>query len=311
MDYLILFIALALTSATFSINKIYQKKYTGGLRDIFFYSFVSGISNIVFFILLGLGLYGRLPEFSVFSLVMATALAVVSTLSVLVGLIIMKYGPMSVYSVFMMLGGMILPYLFGLTFLDETISPARVVGILVLICALPFSAASPAKKSEAEAKKTVSSKFYYILCIFIFLLNGATSIISKTHSVNVSAVPAASFIVYANIWGVLINGAAYFIFAPRMIKSEKSENADKQGAKPSKLNAILTIVICSVVGGIGSLIFLTSAKTVPAVVLYPFITGGIIVLNTVCARIFFKEKIGKLAAAGVAMSFAGTLLFLF
>jgi len=303
MDYFILFLAVLCIAVQFNINKFYQKRFADGIKNMLFFPFISGVVNLIFFTLLGFIFYGKLPEFSVFSFVMSIALAIVSTLSALVGLLIMKYGKMSVYSVFMMLGGMILPYFYGLIFFSETISPARITGLIILICALPCSVINPATE-----KKAAPAKFYYMLCVFIFLLNGTISIISKTHSVNISAVPAANFIFYANIWSTVINGAAYFIFAPRLPYPKKRELTQK--IKSNKFHMILTIAVYAVIGGSGYLFQLIPAKTVPAVVMFPFVTGGSIVLSTLLAGIFFKEKIGKIAIIGIVMSLAGTLLFL-
>jgi len=299
MDYFVLLLAVVCIAAQFSLNKFYQKNYVDGPKEMLFLPFVSGIANIALFALLGFCFYGKLPDFTMFSFLMSLALAVVSTLSAFVGLLIMKYGNMSVYSVFMMLGGMILPYLFGLIFLDEKISAARLLGLAILIFALPCSVANPAKEKKA------AKKFYYMLCASIFLLNGTISIISKTHSINIAAVPAANFIVYSNLWGAAINGAAYFAYASHSAKPKG------RGANPGRLRAVPVIAICAFVGGIGYLFQLVAAKTVPAVAMYPFITGGSIVASTIAARIFFGEKLGKPAMAGIAISLFGTLLFLF
>jgi drug/metabolite transporter (DMT)-like permease len=302
MDYFILLLAVLCIAVQFNANKFYQKNFTHTVKDMLFFPFISGAVNFIFFVLLGFILYGKLPGFSIFSFAMSIALAVVSTLSVLVGLLIMKYGKMSVYSVFMMLGGMILPYFYGMIFLGETVSPARVIGLIILIGALPCSVSGPSGETKA-----VSANIYYILCVFIFILNGMMSIISKTHSINISAIPAVNFIVYANLWGAVINGMAYFIFAPRLKGPEKREAVQK---KPNKFYAALTITVYAVVGGAGYLFQLISAETVPAVAMFPFVTGGSIVLSTIFAGIFFKERIGRLSIAGIIMSLAGTLLFL-
>jgi len=267
--------------------------------------------NLCFFTFLSLVLYGGLPDFSGFSLLMSIALAVVGALSSLVGILIMKYGKMSVYSVFMMLGGMMLPYFYGLVFLNESISAARVVGLAVLIFALPCSVMNPAGKKEKT--NTAQSKFYYILCVCIFLLNGSTSIIAKTHSINASAVPAANFIVYASLWALVINGAAYLIFSLRakISKENKPEDIKESSeSEPNKTRAFLTAAAFAIIGNTGFMFQLISAETVPAVALYPFVTGGTIALSAIGARIFFKEKIGKPALAGIIMSICGTLLFL-
>ena len=303
MEYLILFFSVMCIAGQFNINKVYQKKFAHGLKNMLFFPFVCGIVNAIFFTLLGFVLYGGFPDFSLFSFLIAIILAVIGTLSAVVGIMIMKYGKISVYSVFMMLGGMILPYFYGVFFLGETLSPFRIIGLIALICALPLSALNP-----KDTKNKTSSKKYYILCVLIFCINGTVSIISKTHSISISAVPAANFIVYASLWQIVINGVAYYIFSRRLDKSKPQNDTPK--VKPNKIYAVLTIFIFAVVSGAGFLFQLISAETVPAVAMFPFITGGSIVLSTVAARIFFKEKVGKPALAGIAMSVCGTLLFL-
>ncbi|MCL2517553.1 MAG: hypothetical protein FWF15_03220 [Oscillospiraceae bacterium] len=293
MDYFILFLAVLCIAVQFNLNKLYQKKFAAGLKDILFFSLVCGAANTIFFGAFGV-VIGGLPKFSTFSFVISILLAVVSSLSALVGILIMRYGKMSVYSVFMMLGGMILPYFYGIIFLDEVLSAARIIGLAVLICALPLSTFS-----RSDNKSRIS-KFYYILCVSIFLINGTVSIISKAHSINISAVPAVNFIFYSNLWVTVINCAAYFIFKPKV----------ETPAKVNKLPAVGLIMIFAAVSGVGFLLQLISAKTVPAVVLYPFVTGGSIVLSTIGARVCFGEKINVFALIGIITAVGGTLLFL-
>ena len=125
MDYFILFLAVTCIAVQFNVNKAYQKKFVRGMKDILFFPFAGACVNVTYFIALGFVLHGGLPEFSGFSFAVSIILATIGALSSLVGILIMKYGKMSVYSVFIMLGGMILPYFYGLFFLNETISAAR------------------------------------------------------------------------------------------------------------------------------------------------------------------------------------------
>ena len=309
MDYIILFLAVTCIAAQFCINKVYQKNFAQGLKDMFFFSVVCGTVSVIIFTLLGFFINENLFQFSAFSLIMSITLAAVSSLSVLVGILIMRYGKLSVYSTFMMLGGMILPYLYGSIFLSETVSVWRIAGLVILIFALPCSVFSPDGKSEKKEKQeNKKSKIYYLLCVFIFLINGTVSIISKTHSISEFAVPATNFIVYANLWLTIINGAAYFILSRRLKNSDKQET--QREIKPNKFYAVLTIAIYSTFSGLGYLFQLISAEKVDAVMLFPFVTGVTIVLSTLGARIFFKEKISKPALAGIILSICGTLMFL-
>jgi len=312
VDYFILLLAVLCIAVQFSINKVYQKNFAHGLKDMLFFPLVCGVVNVILFILLSFIFYGKFPELTLFSFVMSVVLSVVGTLSALVGILILKYGKMSVYSVFMMLGGMILPYFYGVFFLSESISVFRIIGLFILICALPCSAIDFKGKNKNNKdninEKNTRLKAYYMLCIFIFLLNGATSIISKMHSINGSAVPAANFIVYANLWSAVINFIAYFIFSRHLKKSQKRENTPEPNR--NAFHAVLTITIYAAVAGLGFLFQLISAETVPAVALYPIVTGGSIVLSAALAAIFFKEKISIPGFAGIIMSLCGTLLFL-
>jgi drug/metabolite transporter (DMT)-like permease len=122
------------------------------------------------------------------------------------------------------------------------------------------------------------------------------------------AIPEVNYIFYVNLWQIIINGGAFFIFT--IFAQDQNKQKDIRQITPNKIQAVLTITIYAVVSGIGLLLLLISAKTVSAVVLYPFVTGGTIVLSVVTARIFFKEKISVPALAGVILAFGGTLLFL-
>jgi len=302
VNYFILFFAVACIAIQFSINKFYQKRFVTNLKDMLFFPFVCGAIGALFFIILGICMYGKLPAFSLFSLCLSFILAVISTLSCLIGILVMKYGKISAYSIFMMLGGMILPYFYGVLFLNEKISLAQGIGMIILICALPCTVV------KLPDEKKGSSKFYYILCILIFFLNGIVSIISKTHSINISAVPAENFIFYSNLWQTALTGIAYFIFASRLEQPQKADYENIQKSRADNNLAFLTLTAYSVISGIGFLFQLISAKTTPAVILYPFITSGSIVLSILLARVFFREKLRMFTIIGISLAIIGTLL---
>ena len=80
---------------------------------------LSGILTVIVFFALS----GFRFEFSLFSLIMAFAMATCAALYSLISFRVLKAGNMSVYSMFLMSGGMILPYFFGLAFLETTANP--------------------------------------------------------------------------------------------------------------------------------------------------------------------------------------------
>jgi multidrug transporter EmrE-like cation transporter len=58
------------------------------------------------------------------------------------------------------------------------------------------------------------------------------------------------------------------------------------------------------------LLQLFGAASLPATVLYPFVTGGSIVLSSLAGIIFFKDKLSKNVIASIILCFLGTILFL-
>ncbi|MDR1094532.1 MAG: hypothetical protein LBL66_10345 [Clostridiales bacterium] len=285
-------------------------------------------------------LYGA-PGFSVFSLCMSGGYAIICLLSNAAGILTVKYGKVSVYSVFAMLGGMLLPYLCGIVFWEEKPSVCQIVGLVVLVCALPLSVVN-----RPAGIKRSSAKIYYILCALIFVLNGSLNIVSKLHSINGSVVRPGYFIVYMSVFLSLYTGVLYFVFGFRVDKmqpkkdaiEEREQNGGEKAAKSSengtgpetaetaeekttaakagalqlnRLYLLLTVTCYTVFSGGGFLLTLIAAKTAPAVALYPFLTGGGIVLCAVLARIVYKERITRFAGLGIVLSLGGTILFLF
>ena len=74
--------------------------------------------------------------------------------------------------------------------------------------------------------------------------------------------------------------------------------------------ALLIIPIASVIGVISSLMQLECAKTLPASMLYPIITGGTVGLTGIFAAVLFKEKLSKRGLVGVILCVLGTVFFI-
>lgn len=64
------------------------------------------------------------------------------------------------------------------------------------------------------------------------------------------------------------------------------------------------------IGGTSYFLQLYGAKSLPATLLYPFITGGSIVFSTMIGTVMFKEKISGKLLISVVLCFVGTILFI-
>ena len=293
-DYILLLLADLLLSINFAFNKIYQWRAGASLSAGFTFSAIcGGFTALAFLIYNGFNF-----AFTFFSAMMAVLLSLLGTSYLLIGFRIIRRKGVSLYTLFLMTGGMTIPYLFGIFFLDEPFSLMRLVGLGIIIFGVCFSGFGKEKLDKTTL----------LLCAAVFLLNGAVSVVSKLHSISVLSVAPEEFVVLSGIVSCIVNAILRFSIK---FDSPKNENPSTSA---SRCNTLFTFVLIpalsALAGGASSVLQLTGAQTIDASLLYPFITGGSIVLTTVTGWFLFKEKISKNILIGVGCTLLGTLLFL-
>lgn len=292
-DYILLITADIFLAANFAIGRVYQKRAGTSFSASFKFSAISGLfTSLIFFIYNGF-------EFkaSVFSALIAVLLGLLGSTYTLIGFRIMKRDGMSLYTLFLMTGGMTVPYLFGQIFLDESFSWLRALGLVIIIGGVFFSASG----------KKRPDKLTLTLCVAVFFLNGCVSVVSKLHSINTElAVAPSDFVVLSGLIGALVN--TLLLFAVR------GRGAAEKQACTSLMGRIITLLLlpfcAALVGGISSVLQLTGAATIDASLLYPFITGGSIVFSALTGIIIFRERPSRGTVVSIVLSFIGTLFFL-
>ena len=293
-DYGLLTLAAVLLAVDFAIAKLYQKRAGTSLSAGFAFNALLGLFTAFVFWIIG----GFSFQITTFSTVMAVLLTVFCTSYTLIGFRILRTGSMALYSLFLMTGGMTLPYLWGLFFLDEPFSWLRTAGLCVLMGAVLLS--NLPKKGEKINAKLI------LMCVTIFALNGCVSIVSKTHQIEATlpAVDTNGFVVLSGLAKFVISGTAFLI-----AKAVGKKKAAREEA-PKRLSILLLILCSAIVGGMSYLLQLVGAKNLPATVLYPFITGGSMVFSSIVGIVAFREKPSKLLLFSIGACFVGTLMFL-
>ena len=137
MEYYFL-IALSgiLLACDFVVTKAYQTKFGASPRAVLVFNALNGfITAVVFFFINGFS-NGFGFDVTPFSAIMATAAVLCAILYTLVGFRMLKGGTMAMYTIFLMVGGMVMPYLYGLIFLGEAATLLRIIGVVVMIGAV-------------------------------------------------------------------------------------------------------------------------------------------------------------------------------
>lgn len=285
MDYIFLISSAILFAVSFCFDNIYQEKCGTSAYAGFKYNMYIGLMGTILFLIVN----GFRCSFTWYSVIFAFLAAFAVAAYKIVGMKIMQEGSMAIYTIFLMSGGMIVPYLWGILFLGETITINNIAGLLILTIAVVLSYYS----KEGFTKKQL------FLCVLVFLLNGMSAVVGKLHQIEkvYPIVNTTDFSIISNLMRFLLSGILLLPF-----KKEENTYVEMKKIFP-------VIIFSAIAGGVAELFNLLCAISVPATVLYPVLTGGTIMFSVIASRIFFKEKITGKVLLGIILCFVGSALF--
>ena len=221
-------------------------------------------------------------EFTPFTLLMAALGTVNSLVYIFCSLKAFEQINLSLYSIFAMLGGMLLPFVVGIIFYNEPLTWGKGIALL-LICAALSLTVQPGEKKKGTV--------YYV---GIFILNGMSGVLSKIfQSAPYPKTSAASY----SIWMAMLSAAVSAVVLLFIHKKVKM---------PS-VSAITATVGFGAINKVANYMLLIALAVLPASVQYPFVTGGTMIVSTVIS-LLSRQKPSKKELLSVALSFAGVLV---
>ncbi len=285
-DYLFLLCSALFNAVSFSFNKIYQKKRGIALSSSSKYTCVMGVVIAVIF----WAINGFAFNITPYSICIALGMAMLSDGYTILQFRILKYGAIAEFTLFLMMGGMIVPYIWGLCFLGEAFSLLQSFGLLV-ICAAMF--VSNANKERRKPEVTV-------MLIIVFILNGFMSVLSKVHQVETrfECVNTVELVMLTGVCRALVSFIVHLF-------------ARKKHTTIAPIRKDIHIVFGAAAAmGLAYFLNFNGSLSVPATVVFPIITGGTVIFSALSGAVVFKEKISRNIVISIALSFVGTLLFL-
>ena len=275
--YVIMFLAVVCFTAQFGFTRSYERTIKPTLTTTFIMIAVTNLVGVLLFLIVG----GFRVNFSSVSLVLATALATVMIPYFVIGVKVLSLGSLAIYSMFMMLGGMLIPLFYGVLFLKETLTPGRIFGTVLLSLCIVLQALLQKNNGNQTATKD-KNHIFLLLCIVIFFLNGMTGVIAKSHGISEQAVDEISFCILS----CGITAAISLVFL--LFGGMKTCNALK---KTFRVRPLLIMTFLGAAAYTGNFLHLKAATFVPASVQFPLVSGGVIVLSALASKFIFKEKI--------------------
>ena len=313
--YILIILAAMLLSVCFVTNKLYERRAGSSLAaGLTFNALLGALCAVVFFFIGGLKF-----EITLYSALLAVLLTVLVMSYTLIGFRILKDGTVAIYSIFLMTGGMCVPFVFGILFLHEELKITGILGLLVLIFAVAVSGGK-SERGSVNIKKI-------LMCVAVFFLNGFVSVVSKIHQIETerATVGAEQFVILSALSKLVIallvlgiitliaktkNGENNYVNEALKTDGEPVTDMSKRGfsLKAYLIAVMPIIVLAAVCDGVSYFLQLKSAEDIPATVLYPLLTGVSMIFSAAADFAVFKIKPSRAVIISVALSLAGTVL---
>ncbi|MBQ9691892.1 MAG: EamA family transporter [Clostridia bacterium] len=278
MYYGIITLSVIMFGLQFLFNRQYERESGNDTASTFVFAFIYSIGGLIPLLIMNGFKFGT----TLFTVLMALVTSLNSILYTFCSLKALARINLSLYSLFAMLGGMLLPFLVGIVFYSEPVTLGKILCVVIVTLALALTV----NKGES------SGGFWYYAGVFV--LNGMSGVLSKLfQSAPFKKADAASYSVWIAIVTALL-AAVVLIFIRKTVKKPNTK-------------AVIYAAGYGVLNRMGNYLLLIALAVLPASVQYPFITGGVMIVSTIISAII-GQKPSKKEIISVILAFAGILV---
>ncbi len=298
--YLLLFLSCLLGGGRLIFHKLFVKRFGAGAEGAMWFSVLSSLLFVGMMLAIG-----QTVTFTAFSVGMAFLFAVANVICNVCGFASLTTGTVSAYTLFLQLGGMLIPFLYGVTLANETPSVPKLICIVLITAALAVSVGRPGK--EGSARKALGYN------LGIFLANGFACIVLSLHQAEPTpfggkAVDSTAFTLLYVLFTALISLiiALFYLWRRRPKGGEvKKPLLTREIAG----KALLFSAGFGIFYGLGNLLVAIGLLHIETSAQFPILTGGSLVVAGIVG-LFFGEKITRRFLLSAALVLVGTLLLL-
>jgi drug/metabolite transporter (DMT)-like permease len=283
MYYIFVIFSVIIFGGCFALNDVYRKLRSSSIASSMESSFIGSVAGIVVL----LAINGFNFQATPFTLLIALLSALIGIGFAFCSFKALDSANLSLYSLFSMLGGMILPFFQGVLFYGEKITVSKIVCVVFVCASLALT---------VSRDKTKRGTGYYI---GVFMLNGMVGVLSKIFTAAPFEKTSAEwFSIWIAIFTAAISGALWIFFFRKKSLPHYTIKAFVVGAANGAINRIANFLL------------VIALVHIDASVQYPMVTGGVIIVSTLLC-FFGENKPHKKEVVSVLLAFVGMLaLFL-
>jgi drug/metabolite transporter (DMT)-like permease len=279
-------VTCVLSQVKLSFQKAYVKEYGSSAR----YTCLQSVISSAIFVGMMM-LEGSFPKYTHFSFAVAIIFALLNSICMLISFAVLRIGEMSRYSLFLHLGGLIIPFAYGIFFNGDALTVGKIICLVCVLSALFVSIQLKGKTGSIKA---------LLMYLAVFCINGIGCVLLAFHQNNLLGlenVSSDSFtILYMVLYGLMMLILALFL---RLKEG-------KQPPIPKKHLLVLYSGGSGVCYGVGNLLLVICLLHIEPSFQYPIITGGGIILAGI-GGLFFGEKITWRFLVSCALVLVGTI----
>ena len=310
MEYVFLAGSCVCFSLQFIFSKLFQRRTDGTVHAAMWSNLLSGISIfIIFFCINGFRL-----SVSGGAAALAVLYAVSSIVCTCASLIGMTSTTVAAITLYTLLGGVVLPFFYGVALLSERPSVFRWIGVSLMILAAFAPYVLNNLHSKKETAKASGRFKAAVCCAVVFLTNGLISIATNASERIPDKVGSNNFLLLSTLLRIVGAAVILGVFAARRKSGRFLPKDPVTGSSVTTKAFVILFVISffyAVLNGAGNKLSLKCAETMDASLQFPIISAACIVFSALIGLFAFKERPGKGDVAGIVLAVAGIVFSIF
>ena len=275
MYYALIMLSVIMFGGNFALKDVCRRQRGGGLKVTLEFTLIGAVAGLIVLVAIN----GFSLECTWFSLALAAVAALNSLAFSFCSFRALGTINLSVYSLFSMLGGMLLPFFHGIFFFHEEFTVSKAV-CLAFICAALFLTL---KKGETQK----SGRIYYLL---VFVFNGMSGVLSKIFAAAPTEwkTMASGELVSAAGYSILRALVSLVLTSTLLLTIFRGKPYEKEQTKRGVMIGIVICLFSGPVNRVANWILQLALEFVETSVQYPMVTGGTMVVTTIIA--FFTKS---------------------
>lgn len=286
MNYILLTISIIFETLKNGYVNYFGKNLFVTDKDTLLFNVVSGIGAIIFFVF-----SADVFAVSGYSLAMAAIFSVISAGANYFSLMSFATGPMSASTLLVYMGSMVIPAVFGTICYNQEVTLLRVIGLVFMIASLVLSL-------DLKKDKTMTIR-WLVYSGLSFVFWGLVGICQQVHQNSDYAGEINEFLFWSFVMMTALFVVLYFVMGNKETKKD---------GYALKSKASVLVMISGVLIAVVYKINLYLSGVMPGMVFFPIVNGGVLLLSSLCAMIFFKEKLNTKQKIGVLIGVASVCI---